>query len=134
MAISPEQIRLLVDSFAERDDERFRTVALDIAAAAAKAGDQKLANSVRAMVDRSRRSSLPSVGPKAVPISRPEGELASLLTVSYPGLLTWSYRQSRRPCSNGCSKRTGQRTRYAPMDSSQEEEFFSLALLAVARP
>lgn len=84
MPTSPEQIRMLVDSFAERDDERFRTVALDIAAAAAKAGDQKLANSVRAMVDRSRRSALPSVGPKAVPISRPEGELASLLTVSYP--------------------------------------------------
>lgn len=84
MPTSPEQIRMLVDSFAERDDERFRTVALDIAAAAAKAGDQKLANSVRAMVDRSRRSALPSVGPKAVPISRPEGELVSLLTVSYP--------------------------------------------------
>lgn len=75
---------MLVDSFAERDDERFRTVALDIAAAAAKAGDRQLAETVRAMVDRSRRSVLPSVGPRAVPIVRPEGELASLLTVSYP--------------------------------------------------
>ena len=75
---------MLVDSFAERDDERFRAVALDIAAAAAKVGDQQLAKTVRALVDRSRRSVLPSLGPKAVPIARPEGELVSLLTVSYP--------------------------------------------------
>lgn len=84
MPTSPEQIRMLVDSFAERDDERFRTVALDIAAAAAKAGDVGLARTVRALIDRSRRSVLPSLGPRAVPITRPEGELASLLTVSYP--------------------------------------------------
>ncbi len=84
MPTSPEQIRMLVDSFAERDDERFRAVALEIAAAAARAGDQSLAKTVRALVDRSRRSVLPSDGPKGVPISRPDGELASLLTVSYP--------------------------------------------------
>jgi len=84
MTNSAEQIRALVDSFAERDDERFRTVALEIAAAAAKAGDQKLANTVRTLIDRSRRRVLPTAGPKAVPITRPEGELSSLLTVSYP--------------------------------------------------
>lgn len=84
MTTSPEQIRALVDSFAEHDEERFRTVALDIAAAAAKAGDQQLARTVRTLIDRSRRRVLPTVGPRAVPISRPEGELSSLLTVSYP--------------------------------------------------
>lgn len=81
---SAEQIRSLVSSFAERDDEKFRAVALDIAAAAAKAGDARLADSLRSLVDRSRRTVLPTVGPRAVPISRPEGELSSLLSVSYP--------------------------------------------------
>lgn len=81
---SAEQIRNLVRSFAERDDDRFRTVALEIAAAAAKAGDQPLAESLRSIVDRSRRSTLPSAGPRAVPITRPEGELSSLVAVSYP--------------------------------------------------
>ena len=84
MATSPEQLQSLVDSFARRDEEGFRTVALEIAAAAAKAGDQKLANSVKAMVDRSRRSQLPSAAPRAVPIARPDGELSDLLTVSFP--------------------------------------------------
>lgn len=81
---SAEQIRTLVSSFAERDDEKFRTVALDIAAAAAKAGDPKLADTIRSLVDRSRRTVLPSTGPRAVPITRPEGELSSLVSVSYP--------------------------------------------------
>lgn len=81
---SSEQIRALVTSFAERDDSRFRTVALEIAAAAAKAGDAELARTVKTIVDRSRRSVLPTTGPGAVPITRPEGELSSLLAVSYP--------------------------------------------------
>lgn len=81
---STEQIRNLVSSFAERDDEKFRTVALEIAAAAAKAGDPKLADSLRALVDRSRRTVLPSSGPRAVPISRPEGELSTLVSASFP--------------------------------------------------
>lgn len=81
---SAEQIRALVTSFAEKDEDRFRTVALDIAAAAAKAGDSDLARTVKVLVDRSRSACLPSLGPKAVPITRPDGELSSLLTVSYP--------------------------------------------------
>jgi SpoVK/Ycf46/Vps4 family AAA+-type ATPase len=81
---SAEQIQALLASFAERDEDRFRTVALDIAAAAAKAGDRDLARTVKALVDRSRRTMLPSTGPRAVPITRPEGELSTLLTVSYP--------------------------------------------------
>src|SRR5437899_1007398 len=81
---SAEQIRALVTSFAERDEDRFRTIALDIAAAAAKAGDPKLASSLKTLVDRSRRTTLPTVGPRAVPIARPEGELSALVSVSYP--------------------------------------------------
>jgi SpoVK/Ycf46/Vps4 family AAA+-type ATPase len=81
---SSEQIRSLISSFAERDEDRFRSVALEIAAAAATAGDSVLAKSVRSLVDRSRRSALPSTGPQAVPITRPNGDLSTILTVSYP--------------------------------------------------
>lgn len=81
---SAEQIRALVHSFAERDEEQFRAVALEIAAAASKAGDPQLAKTVRSLVDRSRRSVLPSAAPRAVPITRPVGDLSSLLTVTYP--------------------------------------------------
>jgi SpoVK/Ycf46/Vps4 family AAA+-type ATPase len=81
---SAEQIHTLVSSFAERDDERFRVVALEIAVAAAKAGDSKLADSLRTLVDRSRRTALPTIGPRAVPITRPEGEFSALMAVSYP--------------------------------------------------
>lgn len=79
-----EQIRELVASFAKRDDERFRTIALDIAAAAAKGGDQALAKTIQDLVDRSRRSVLPASAVRAVPITRPEGELSALLTASFP--------------------------------------------------
>lgn len=81
---SAEQIQSLISSFAERDEERFRTVALEIAAAASKAGDAQLARTVRSLVDRSRTSVLPTVGPRAVPIARPVGDLSTLLTVTYP--------------------------------------------------
>ena len=81
---SAEQIKSLVTSFASRDDERFRTVAMELAAAAARDGDAALAKSIQDMVDRSRRTTLPSIAPRAVPITRPDGELAALLTASFP--------------------------------------------------
>lgn len=79
-----EQIRDLVASFARRDDERFRTVAMNIAASAAKAGDSDLASAIQELVDRSRRTVLPAGAVKAVPITRPDGELSTLVTASYP--------------------------------------------------
>lgn len=81
---SAEQIKSLVASFASRDDERFRTVALELAAAAARDGDASLARSIQELVDRSRRKTLPSLAPRAVPINRPDGELAALVTASFP--------------------------------------------------
>lgn len=79
-----EQIRDLVASFAKRDDERFRTVALDLAATIAKGGDAELAKAIQELVDRSRRSVLPAGSPRAVPIARADGELSALVTASFP--------------------------------------------------
>lgn len=81
---SAEQIKSLVASFASRDDERFRTVAMELAAAASRDGDRALAQSIQDLVDRSRRTTLPSLAPRAVPIARADGELAALVTASFP--------------------------------------------------
>lgn len=79
-----EQIKALFRSHAAGDDERFRAIALQIAANSAKGGNTQLANELRALVDEAKRSPSPAGLPKAVPIARPAGELAGLVTASYP--------------------------------------------------
>jgi hypothetical protein len=80
-----EQIKALVKSFADGDGERFRTVALQIAAHSAKRGQSDFAAELRDLIDQAIRRSQHAVGqPRAVPIARPSGELAGLVTVSYP--------------------------------------------------
>lgn len=78
---SAEQLKALLKSHLEGDDERFFSVAMQVAAHEAKLGHGRLAEELRALVDaaKSRRATAPPV-----PISRPRGELASLLEASYP--------------------------------------------------
>lgn len=80
-----EQLKALVKSHIERDDRHFYSVALQVAAREAKAGHGKLAEELRDMIDaaKSRTSPDGSEG-KLIPLARPRGELANLLTVSYP--------------------------------------------------
>lgn len=83
---SASQIKALLESHLNGDDERFYSVAMQVAAHEAKRGHGKLAEELRALVDqtKSRRGlDLPASG-GATPISRPRGELANLLAVSYP--------------------------------------------------
>lgn len=80
-----DQIKALIRTHAEGDDERFYSVALQVAAQAARAGQTKLADELREVVDRAkaRAGSAPSrLHP--IPVTQPRGELASLLTVVYP--------------------------------------------------
>jgi SpoVK/Ycf46/Vps4 family AAA+-type ATPase len=79
-----EQIKSLFKSHAAGDDERFRAIALQIAAHSAKNGDTRLAQELRALVDEARRPQAPTGLPRAVPIARPAGELSGLVTASYP--------------------------------------------------
>lgn len=79
-----EQIKALLKCHVAGDDERFRAIALQIAAHSAKKGDMQLAQDLRALVDTARRLPQPAGIPRAVPIARPEGELAGLVTASYP--------------------------------------------------
>lgn len=79
-----EQIKALIRSHSSHSDEQFRSVALQIAAHSAKQGNARLAEELRALIDESRRRQAPVGSPRAVPIARPSGELAGLVTASYP--------------------------------------------------
>ncbi|ASJ72810.1 AAA family ATPase [Granulosicoccus antarcticus] len=83
---SASQLKALLESHLKGDDERFYSVAMQVAAHEAKRGHGKLAEELRSLVDRTKEArgveSLESA--QATPISRPRGELANLLAVSYP--------------------------------------------------
>jgi len=80
MAIA-DQLKALLKSHMEGDDQRFFSVAMQLAAHEAKLGHGKLAEELRTLIDeaKSREGTR-----QLTPISRPRGELANLLTVSYP--------------------------------------------------
>lgn len=74
---SGDQLKALLKAHLEGDEQRFRSVAMQVAAHEAKLGHGQLAEELRALIDNAKRQG-------AIPISRPRGELASLLSVSYP--------------------------------------------------
>ena len=78
---SAEHLKALLKSHLDGDDDRFFSVAMQVAAHEAKRGHGKLAEELRAMIDnaKSRRGA-----GSTVPIGRPRGELANLLEDSYP--------------------------------------------------
>ena len=78
---SAEQLKALLQSHLEGDDDRFFSVAMQVAAHEAKVGHGKLARDLRAMIDAAK--SLPGAG-TPVPVGRPRGDLGDLLEVSYP--------------------------------------------------
>ena len=83
---SADQLKALLKSHLEGDDERFFSVAMQLAAHEAKIGHGRLAEELRALVDqaKARRGLPPQGGKKPIPISRPRGDLAGLLNVTYP--------------------------------------------------
>ena len=83
---SGSQLKALLESHLKGDDERFYSVAMQVAAHEAKRGHGKLAEELRALVDRTKeaRGAESLASAQATPISRPRGELANLLAVSYP--------------------------------------------------
>jgi SpoVK/Ycf46/Vps4 family AAA+-type ATPase len=108
-----EQLKALLRSYSEADGEQFVSVALQIAAHAARTGKTKLADELKVLVqDVRRKQNTQRVG-GAVPIVQPHGELAKLLTVTYPSVrlsemvlspviekqlskVTWEYKQRSR--------------------------------------
>jgi SpoVK/Ycf46/Vps4 family AAA+-type ATPase len=78
-----DQLKALLSSHAEGDEAQFFSVAMQIAAAEARQGHGKLAQELRALIDKSKsRSAVEAATP--IPLAKPRGELADILTVSYP--------------------------------------------------
>ncbi len=78
------QIKALIESQLKGDDRRFLTVAMQIAAHAARKGQGRLADDIRALVEEARERGERRRASKPVPIAAPRGELEGLLAVSYP--------------------------------------------------
>jgi SpoVK/Ycf46/Vps4 family AAA+-type ATPase len=81
---SADQIKALILSHLEGNEEQFKSVAMQVAAAAARKGQGKFAKELRSLIDKSRANSPIAAAQQPVPIARPREELAGLLTVSYP--------------------------------------------------
>jgi SpoVK/Ycf46/Vps4 family AAA+-type ATPase len=79
-----DHLKALLRSFAEGDDRNFYSVAMQLAAHEAKQGHGKLAEELRELIDAAKSRRQTNGMDSATPITRPKGELASLLSVSYP--------------------------------------------------
>ena len=78
-----DQVKGLIKSHAEGDDTRFYSEALQVAAQAARSGKANFAQELRDLVDSLRQSpTRKSLRP--VPVAQPRGELAGVLSVTYP--------------------------------------------------
>jgi SpoVK/Ycf46/Vps4 family AAA+-type ATPase len=79
-----DQIKALIRSHLDHDDERFLALALQVAAHAARQGHGKASEEIKVLVDEARSKA--SAGPprRLVAVSTPKGELAGLLAVSAP--------------------------------------------------
>lgn len=81
-----EQIKALLKTHAERDEERFYAVALQVAASAARTGHTKLACDIKTLVERGRnRAPMAPVGTLVPLLKQPKGDLSGILEVSNPG-------------------------------------------------
>jgi SpoVK/Ycf46/Vps4 family AAA+-type ATPase len=82
---SADQVKALISSLTEGDEGHFYSVAMQIAASEARMGHEKLAEEIRALIDKAK--SRPVISTRgAIPLTRPRGELAEILTASYPSV------------------------------------------------
>ncbi|WP_298867375.1 ATP-binding protein [uncultured Gimesia sp.] len=113
-----QQLKALLQSYSEADGEMFVSVALQIAAHEARAGKGKIASEIKKLVDEIKDKQRKSKLGGSVPISRPSGDLAGLLSASYPHtkltemilapeqrksleLVIWEYRQQAKLHEHG---------------------------------
>ena len=83
-----EQIKALVKSHLDGDEDRFLTIAMQLAASAARQGHGKFAEELKALVDAAKSKPVVPQRTKSgpVPVVQPRGELAGLLSVQYSKL------------------------------------------------
>lgn len=78
---SSEHIKALLKSHLERDEERFLSIALQVAAHEARSGHGRLAQELRDMIEKARRQ---STAERAVPIARGLKDVSGLLSATTP--------------------------------------------------
>ena len=79
------QIKALLESAFKGDKERLYALAMQIAASEAHKGHGKLAQEIKKMIDEAKtHKPFIIAGGGPVPLVRPKGELATLLTARYP--------------------------------------------------
>ncbi len=80
-----DQLKALLKSYVDGDEDRFYSIAMQIAATEARSGHGKLAQELKSMIDEAKSLSLLSKKKESpIPIIRPKGELSEILAVSYP--------------------------------------------------
>src|SRR5258708_8837549 len=83
-----EQLKALLESHLEGDDDRFFSVIVQLAAHAARQGHGRLAQELLELVDKAKlaRGAPPGRGGARhpVPVAQPRGDLGSRLSAAYP--------------------------------------------------
>ncbi|MEU7890956.1 ATP-binding protein [Microbispora bryophytorum] len=82
MTASADHVKALVRAHADGDEEAFYSVALQLAAKSARQGHNRLAAELRDLVDAAQAQPIRRHEP--TPVVQPRGELAELVTASYP--------------------------------------------------
>ena len=82
MTASADHIKALVRAHAAGDEPGFYSVALQMAASAARHGQNRFADDLKNLIDAAKAERIPRVTP--TPVIQPRGELADLVTAEYP--------------------------------------------------
>jgi hypothetical protein len=81
---SAQQLIGLIKSHAEGDEDRFFDLAMQLAAAEAQKGHKRLAEQLRQWAEASKAPPNRASPSKPTPLAAPRGDLAGLLSASYP--------------------------------------------------
>ncbi|WP_420435207.1 AAA family ATPase [Candidatus Poriferisocius sp.] len=81
MSASADHVKALVKSHSSGDDQAFYSVALQVAAKAARQGHHRFAADVKSLVEAGKAETKPS---PVTAIAQPRGDLADLVVASYP--------------------------------------------------
>lgn len=80
-----EQLKALLRSHVDRDDQRFYSIALQVAAKEARKGHTKLASDIKDLIDKSKKETKFGVVSQPTQLShQPKGELQGLLEMRTP--------------------------------------------------
>lgn len=81
---SAEQLKALLRAYGQGDQNHFLAIVEQVAAREARLGHTKLAQELQELVAQVKRRSQTVGDPTPVPIAQPKGELAGMLSVTYP--------------------------------------------------